>query len=816
MAVGYADHVTYNVLPPGSRDAARRGDAQLNSYLYTASRIADHHPYPGLVEGPGPLPLAEIYVRQLAQGQRDAEDQDDTDTRGADVASVPVPAETIFTGGGRVRVVLAGAGGGKSALLRHHLATGAGHWLVHGKGDRVHASMPVLVRATTLADSPLLTQGLAQAVVDELGPYGLRETLTSEFFSRPPHPQVPWLVMVDGLDEVPDRTTRVTLMNRLAREADDESSPYRFIVATRPLPGGELDRLGPGAEHFELQPFSPADVWAYARGYFRDLPDSERQVRIFTAGLKESGLDGLARTPLIAFILCQLYTADPTRPLPEGRTGAYQSFVELLYEQNTHKSIRHTHDEVIRALKDRHQIPRDQQAAEQAAQLVREGLPELIDHVAYERINGNTAPAVEILSLRLDVQRPAKVKPPLWNAFLGDLLRPTGLLAEHSGDFHFLHQTLLEYHAARHATRDEQARAALLHELFLRNRAYADHDLQPRRPIQPSHLSFLLDGLLAPADHIATQTIRVLDDLSTSGHPTACKLLVKLVELRTKLPPDSTARQLAAHARHQSLSTNRVLAARTLATVSGHQDEGATLLAGFVGDTSLPFRDRVSAATLLATVDGHRSQAAQLLLDLAGDRTLSFEFRVAAGYGLASLKERRDEIVQLFAPWADSVTLHIKDRTTAASLLAAAGDERANQLLFRVANDSSLDIRIRVHAARGLAQIGDERIATVLIALAEVNDPEGDIHGHVRAAEVLSFLPRYRGTAAGALTRIATDSAHWDGLARVEAAEYLAWLDGYRAHGTDLLTRLAEGGRSRDHATRALAKLRTGRRPTWR
>jgi len=814
VAVGHADQVTYYVLPPGSRDAARRRDAQLNSYLNAASRTAGHHPYPGLVEGPQPLPLAEVYVRQLTEEQRDgAEDLDDADTRDADVVSIPVPAETIFTGGGRVRLILAGAGGGKSALLRRHLATGAGHWLAHGKGDRVHASIPVLVRATALPDSPLLAQGLAEATVDELGPYGLREALTSGFFSRSPSPQVPWLVMVDGLDEVPDRATRVALLERLAREAADESSPYRFVVATRPLPGTELDQLGPDTERFELQPFTPADVRAYARGCFRDLPDNERQVGNFAAALRQSGLDGLARIPLIAFMLCQLHVADPTRPLPEGRTSAYQSFVELLYEQNAHKSIRRTHDEVIRALQDRHQIPRDQQAAEQAAQLVREGLPQLIDHLAHERINGNTAPAVEILALQLHVQRPEKVKPPLWNAFLGDLLRPTGLLAERSGDFHFLHQSLLEYHAARHATRDEQARAALLHELFHHQRASAGHDLKPLL-VQPSYLGFLLDGLLSPADHIAAETSRALDDLAAVDQHAACKLLVKQVQLRTSLPPDATAGQLAALAHNPDLSTNRLLAARMLAMVSGHRDEGATLLARFVDDTRLAFRDRVKAARLLATVDGHRSEAAQLLLNLTGDRTLVFELRVTAGYGLAGMKERRDEVVRLFTPCADNTTLHIKDRATAASLLAAFGEERATQLLFRVANDNSLDIRERVHAARGLAQLGDERIAATLIALADYDDLEGDIHGHVRAAEVLSLLPRYRDKAARALTRIATDTTHWDGLARVEAAEFLAWLHGYQTRGTELLTHLAEERRSRRHATAALAKLRARRRPT--
>ncbi|MGP3974333.1 hypothetical protein ACTWQF_09965 [Streptomyces sp. 8N114] len=112
-------------------------------------------------------------------------------------------------------------------------------------------------------------------------------------------------------------------------------------------------------------------------------------------------------------------------------------------------------------------MPRDNLAAEQSAQQVGDHLPELIDHLAHERFTGNTAPAVEIVASHLPVQRPAKVKEPLWNTFLGDLLRPTGLLVERAGDFEFLHQTLLEHHAALHATRDGQARTQVLHDLLI-------------------------------------------------------------------------------------------------------------------------------------------------------------------------------------------------------------------------------------------------------------------------------------------------------------------------------------------------------------
>lgn len=221
----------------------------------------------------------------------------------------------------------------------------------------------------------------------------------------------------------------------------------------------------------------------------------------------------------MAFMLCQLYAADPARPLPDGRSGAYQAFVELIYEQNAHKNIKDTHDEAIRRLKDRHQIPKDNQAAEQAARQVRDHLPELIDHLAHERINGHTAPAVDILASHQQANRPQKVQQHLWNAFLSDLLRPTGILVQRADDFDFLHQTLLEYHAARHATRDEQARTKLLHDLIASSKSPENNHWDGRFPsrypsgndrwkppaAEPSYLGFLLDGLLTPMTRFQTR-----------------------------------------------------------------------------------------------------------------------------------------------------------------------------------------------------------------------------------------------------------------------------------------------------------------------
>lgn len=443
-----------------------------------------------------------------------------------------VAAEDVFRAEGGITVLQGPAGGGKSTLLRTYRAHSADRWLSTKAGTAV----PVLVNASALTGRDPLPAALAKAATAELTQFGLLDDLTTDFFRRSPTSGAPWRVLVDGLDEIADAETRRAVLQMLTHTATTEPTLYKFVVATRPLAEQELDILGPHVQSFELLPFSASSLFAYATKWFRNLNDPRRHAELFMDGLKRSNLDVLAHTPLMASMLCQLYAADPAHPLPDGRTGAYQSFVELIYEQNSHKSIKSTHDAAIHRLRDRHQIPRDNQAAEQAAQQVRNHLPELIDHLAYERNKGSTAPAVEVLASHLHVNRPQKLKEHLWISFLGDLLRPTGLLTQGSDDFNFRHHTLLEYHAARHATRNTQARAQLLHDLIASSNRPGNGGWKPPA-LGSSYLGFLLDGLLAQHDDITAQTIQYLEEITLHGGEGASFFLAGQVHLRTALPP---------------------------------------------------------------------------------------------------------------------------------------------------------------------------------------------------------------------------------------------------------------------------------------
>ncbi|WP_225836668.1 hypothetical protein [Streptomyces sp. NK08204] len=827
----------------GTRDAsnapAASGPRRLIQYLQAARDAATQHPYPGVMGDAGLPPLAQVYVRQQTRIPTPKANSP-TGVAGAAVAAgtagSPIPADEVFSTRNSICVLLAGPGGGKSSLLRVHLADSAGRWL----GEIPGGTVPVVVSADALTGTDPLPKALATATTAALGQFGLLDELDAGFFRRQPRTGVPWLVMVDGLDELPDRHHRGTVLRTLTAAAAAEPALYRFVVATRPLPPGELDTLGTQVPRFELLPFTRQDLHDYAEAWFHTLDEPERHASAFTDQL-QPGLDELARTPLMASMLCQLYAADPSKPLPSGRIGAYQAFIELVYEQNTHKNITRIHEQAIQALKSHHQIPKDLQAADHAAQHVRDHLPELIDHLAHEKINGNTTPTLALCAQLLPTPRPAKIKEHLWNAFLGDLLRPTGLLTQHTGDFHFLHKTHLEYHAARHATRTEETRTQLLHTLFPAQGTTAEDHWEPPDP-DVSYLLFLIDCLLAPRDQIATQTLQHLDDVTARGGLEAGKVLLWLVRSGTALPDDMTAVWLTRLAQDTTADDrDRIEAAWSLTPLPGYEQTGADLLARLAQDTTVYGSSRVAAAEALARMEGYEQTGVGILTVLIpDDSALDGWHRVRAAHALGKVNAR-EGIAQLVSLATQDSTLHHSDRLDAALLidifargvqwafdlsegiredsdrLAAATElarldaPRGAARLTRLAQDTSLASGFRVRAADTLAQLDARAGAEQLSCLA--GDTTLSDLARSRATEALVRLRGDKQAEADRLTRLADDTTRHPRF-RVEAAEALARLEGHEQAGVEQLTRLAqdtsylEGGFCRVDAAEALARLR--------
>ena len=177
-------------------------------------------------------------------------------------------------------------------------------------------------------------------------------------------------------------------------------------------------------------------------------------------------MDRLARNPLMASMLCQLYAHRPGWLLPQGRTALYTAFLDLLHEHRDAPGPGGLRAQTTA------EMTRHGPAVLEAAHHVLDRLPELLEHLAAERHAGNAAPALDIIVTDPAAQTPGSFPLSKWHEFLHTSLRRSGLLTVRSGELAFLHETLLEYLAARHATRTPESRAQAIRQAFHHPRRY--------------------------------------------------------------------------------------------------------------------------------------------------------------------------------------------------------------------------------------------------------------------------------------------------------------------------------------------------------
>ncbi|HEY9326930.1 MAG TPA: NACHT domain-containing protein [Streptomyces sp.] len=782
-------------------------DEEVHGYLDAALKAAEQHPYPGIPGKIDPPSLAEVYVRQRSRPvlrEAHAEPHD---------GSTPEPAEAIFRKADRLCVLIAGAGVGKSTLLRTRLREAAGEWLGAAQtAGKPSSAVPVWVSARALTGDETQVPDALAAATRKLSRYGRHPELARTRFLERPCTGAHWQLLVDDLDELPNAFERRAVLEKLANAVTHDPPLYRCVVATRPLIENELNVLDSAVPQYELQPFTTDDLHTYIEKYFSTRwtqQDATRRAQQFTDALRDASLTQLARNPLMAFMLCQLYFANPERPLPVGRTAVYEAFTDLLYENNQHKRIADSHEEAIQQLVESLQSSRARKDADAAARKVHERLPELINYLAYQWRTGQQTSVAETVASHEAITRPGKVHPEHWDAFLGDLLQHTGLLVHHADGLGFPHQTLLEYHAARHATRDEQARAERLDELFRHGPPALDD----------SYVGFVLDGLLASPDAIAAETTKRIDaftrqrggrfQVNYRNH--ACRFLAVQVPLGTNLPASPTAGQLSRLAGDPTLNPfNRIQAAWGLAQVEGYRDAGADWLIGLARDPDLTHGVHVQAAKKLSEVEGYRERAAQLLTQiaarLADDSTLNGN-SVHVANERFQRKLSRQRAAQPLAQLADDPTLNGTVRLEAARELGQVEGyrEHAAQLLTQLADDPTLNGSDRVRSARELAAIPTTPTAGELNDLAS-STSSCHPSDRIRAAHALARMDGYRDKGASWLIGLARDPDLTHGV-HVQAAKKLSEVEGYRERAAQLLTQIADG---RVRAAKELTEVEQG------
>ncbi|MFJ1673235.1 dsDNA nuclease domain-containing protein [Streptomyces bottropensis] len=696
--------------PQKLRDVALRlTRPDLADYVRASQRAAQVHPYPE-ADSPGIPSLSSVYVPQRLR--RITPESGQPSGSPADQSPGDVADAAALLGRAPVCLVLAGPGGGKSSFLRAVQAGTAECW--PASGGRV--LLGVTVPATALLGSPL-PGALAAAATRQLAAFALQRTLSDELFLNRPAPGACWLVLVDGLDEITDRDDRQNLLRTLTNFAAEPDSPYRFVVASRPLPEKELRILGPGVPRYQVMPFSRSELSEAARRILDGLgvPGSQYAARRFVRVLDDAYLTDFALTPLMATMLCQLYAADPGESLPDTRGTLYAKFTDLLHRRMSGRDQSGVRSQAEAAL------ARFGPTAMSRAHDLLDQLPETIDSLAFGHHSGGEASWAGALAALHGARRPRPVPEDDWNGFLSSVLERSGLLTRTRDGCAFLHQTLQEYCAARHLARDPSSHACELDRLL--GPWKEDGGTNPwGAPLDTaSYIGFLIDpGTASPTDPAPC-----LKDLAVPDNIRGCLLIATLLSLGTLLADQWKPLVQAA--------------TQAMATACADPDGEAT--------------PRVWAASVLAELDLQRGTTA--LETLSDDQGLDNEFsedphspdfsdRLLAARRLLELDQPRGE--EACYRLVHDPYLYGSVRVRAAEVLLSSGDERACRALEHLAEAVDLLFDDRLDAARRLAALESEAAVHSLHTLIE--DYRGDpdwIDWCIAAAQTLDDLGDPRG-----------------------------------------------------------------------
>jgi hypothetical protein len=701
--------------------------------------------------------------------------------------------------------VLGDPGVGKSSLVRHLAADSATRWLAGEVGEFV----PIPLSARALAASGPLPRLLADGVTREVATMIDTPALMT-MFERAPMPGVPWLVLVDGLDEVQNEFDRRLVLERVLGHRDREL--YRFLVTSRPPGLGAFDRLAQPYPTYVLEPFDDGDLARFARTRFTDAGhhDVDRMVTGFMAEVARSGLGRLARVPLMSMMLCTAFP-EGVDSLPRGQCEVYERFFAVLARKPETSGTR----------------------------LVT-GLPALLEEIACAQQGlGVILDNRPILAQAVERSRPdapRAIPADTWAELVAEALRASGLLVHRKSDFRFLHQTIGEYLAARRlaARAGGAERRALLAPRtqwpwphleitifvaalwisrgidltaqFTRLLKGSHRDTNVgflvelgRRGIPlPAHIRVRVGDILAARLHSGRTTAsesvaatrwlrdldpsRAVDELArlVCQHPGWGRAMDAVTELTTLDPVRGTelAPTVACDEAH-SPDKRLILAKRVLAA---DRTTGVEVLRTLAKSPSMGTL-AVDAASLLADED--RSSGTELLGWLATSRWSS-EVTLAACWAL--LRWEQDGIVELDRVWR-SVSVDFGGRLALTDQIAqvsrGAAEWRYQDLVD--AKDAPTDIRFA--AAQGMTRLNVESGVPALRLLTEIAEDQR-LAGRERIAAADRVLPIDEPFALALYLRISANSK--DAESRIEAALKAGDID--RREGIAALADLALSG----------------------
>ena len=660
----------------------------LHAMLRAQTRVAEELPYQ-VVDGD--VPLSAVYVQQRATAYR-------AEVRRAAARGLAPPREpAILTtydmvAKHRNALLIGGPGSGKSTLLQRIVLDSAKWWLdpePAATGDQPPFGAAVAVRcpASHVARQAPLSETLAASLNAELGG-SLSTRLLPDLFEAPPAHHADWLILVDGLDEVLDASHRMRLIDGLA----DRVSAYgsaRFVVTSRNLAEREFDQLRPvlrpGQDdverlgEYDLRPFDRPSVQEFGQRWFTlRTPDfAKERTAGFLANVDRSRLMPLMEVPLLCTIAADVYEKNPDRPLPIGRAGLYERFVDGLL--NRRRGEPGTRERI------RDQLAPLGRRAEDFGESLFDRRLDCITFLAELRMNSNVTPTVDNARGWLESEG-LSVPVGVTDDHIREILLSTGLLVLRSGELDFSHLSIAEYLASGRAATELDPRQWLARvadrgadsiSLFALDR-WASVGNDP---------SEIVDALGAPGEARRYPQLRQLAAVLHDGAGLASGSVDRAVEV-------------AVQAVFEVDGTSAIDAAMTAVVQRASSIDVAVQI---VQDDRLALAKRIAAAKALITVGTPEESATGLnLLD-----QIAYEARISRGDKLRALRS----LVDVAPPNdSDSALQHL----THIIVTSNRNDIRALAMVELLGAGKRDDVAMALlHRAASPDRSEDERIATL-------------------------------------------------------------------------------------------------------
>ena len=257
--------------------------------------------------------------------------------------------EAISSSRSSKHVLLGAPGGGKSTFVNALIYAMAlsylepnGKWLDQLPGWKLGALMPVRVVLRDWVNWIVQQKSEcpnAQAMWDYINHDLEGHGFGSSFESLKKHLQERGgLVMLDGLDEVPDAGMQRKILKAVIEDFAHAAGLCRIIVTCRPYAYQKSEWNLPGFAEISIAPFKPEQVTSFIHNWYNAVVQAtgmnsnlaETKANSLIAACQYPYLTPLAEQPLLLTLMATLHTSRGN--LPEDRADLYDDCVKLMLD----------------------------------------------------------------------------------------------------------------------------------------------------------------------------------------------------------------------------------------------------------------------------------------------------------------------------------------------------------------------------------------------------------------------------------------------------------------------------------------------------